>query len=188
MFTDNRNRLFGMVVTALLIVFAGVSVAAPPNTTNSTGSKKQPLSLTDQVRHELVTLPYFGVFDNLGFTVEGSDTVVLSGQVVRPMLKSEAETVVRRIQGISKVVNNIEVLPVSPFDNAIRLQTYRAIFSRTGFEKYATQAVSPIRIIVKNGDVTLEGVVGSKMDKILAEMAARSVFGVFSVTDNLTIG
>lgn len=95
--------------------------------------------------------------------------------------------VVRRIQGISNVVNNIELLPLSPLDNAIRLRAYRAIFSRPGFEKYAVQAVSPIRIIVKNGNITLEGVVGSQLDKTLAEMAARSVLA-FKVTNNLTIG
>ena len=133
-------------------------------------------------------LPYFSVFDNLGFTIEDSNTVVLSGQVLRPVLKSEAEAAMRRIEGISNVVDNIEVLPVSPFDDAIRLSAYRAIFSKTGFEKYADQALPPIRIIVKNGNVTLEGIVGSQMDRTVAETAARSVPGVFSVTDNLTIG
>jgi len=139
------------------------------------------------VRHELVMLPFLGVFDDLSFTIDGSNDVVLTGEVVRPTLKSDAEAVVRRIQGVTKVVDNIEVLPLSSFDDAIRLRTYRAIFSRPGFEKYADQAVSPIRIIVKNGNIALEGIVGSQMDKTLAEMAARSVPGAFSVIDNLTI-
>jgi hyperosmotically inducible periplasmic protein len=144
--------------------------------------------LSDQVRHELVMLPFLGVFDNLGFSIENSNTVVLAGQVVRPNLKSDAEAAVRRIPGVSKVVNNIEVLPLSSFDDAIRWRTYRAIYSRPGFEKYADQAISPIRIIVKNGNITLDGIVGSQMDRTMAEMAAKSVPGAFSVTDNLTVG
>jgi hyperosmotically inducible protein len=187
MFSGYGKRLIVMALPILLFSFAGISMAAASNPTNPAGSKKLPRSLADQVRHELVMLPYLGVFDNFGYSVEDSNTVVLSGQVVRPVLNSEAEAAVRRIQGITKVVDNIEVLPVSPFDDSIRLRAYRAIFSRPGFEKYAVLAFSPIRIIVKNGNITLEGVVGSQMDKILAKMAARSVAGVFSVTDNLTI-
>ena len=188
MFTGNGKRLLGIVMPILLLGFAVIGMAASRNGTDSAGSNKPPSSLTDRVRHELVMLPWLGVFDDLSFTIDGSNTVVLTGQVVRPILKSDAEAVVRRIQGISKVVNNIEVLPLSPFDNAIRLRAYRAIFSRPSFEKYAVQAVSPIRIIVKNGNITLEGIVGNQMDKTLTAMAARSVPGAFSVTDHLTIG
>jgi len=187
MFTGNGKRPLGIVLPILLFGFAAISMATPHNGTASAGSNNPPKSLTDQVRHELVMLPYLGVFDDLSFTIDSSNTVVLTGQVVRPTLRSDAEAVVRRIEGISKVVNNIEVLPLSPFDDAIRLRAYRAIFSRPGFEKYAVQAVSPIRIIVKNGNITLEGVVGSQMDKTLVEMAARSVLA-FTVTDNLRIG
>ena len=133
-------------------------------------------------------LPYYGVFDDLSFTLKDSNAVVLTGQVVRAMLKVEAETAVRRVPGISNVVNNIEILPLSSFDDALRLRTYRAIFSRSGFEKYAVQAHSPLRIIVKNGNITLEGVVANQVDKISAYIAARSVPGAFSVTDNLKIG
>ena len=187
MFTGYRKRMLGIVLPTFLLGCAAISVASTHNARDPAGSNKGPLSLTDQVRHELVMLPYFGVFDHLGFAIQDSNTVVLTGQVVRPILKSDAEAAVRRIQGISKVVNNIEVLPLSPFDDAIRLRTYRAIFSRPGFEKYANQAVSPIRIIVKNGNITLEGVVGNQMDKTMAWMAARFVPGAFSVTDNLTV-
>ena len=187
MLTGYRKRMLGIVLPIFLLGFAAISVASTHNATDPAASNKGPLSLTGQVRHELVMLPYFGVFDDLGFAIQDSNTVVLTGQVVRPILKSEAEAAVRRIQGISRVVDNIEVLPLSPFDDAIRLRTYRAIFSRPGFEKYADQVISPIRIIVKNGNITLEGVVGNQMDKIMAEMAARSVPGAFSITDNLTI-
>jgi hyperosmotically inducible protein len=188
MFKGSTKQLFSMVLPILLLAFAATGMASTSTKTDPAVPGKQPLSLAGQVRHELLMLPYYGVFDNLGFTIDDSNTVVLTGSVLRPTLKSDAETAVRRIQGISKVVNNIEVLPLSPFDNAIRLRTYWSIFTRPGFEKYAIQARSPLRIIVKNGNITLEGVVGSQMDKTMAVMAARSVPGAFSVTDNLTIG
>jgi hyperosmotically inducible periplasmic protein len=181
------KRMLGIMLPIFLLGFVEVSVASSHHAIDPAESTKRPKSLTDQVRHELVMLPYLGVFDDLSFTIDDSNAVVLTGEVVRPTLKSDAEAVVRRIQGVSKVVDNIEVLPLSSFDDAIRLRTYQAIFSRPGFEKYADQAVSPIRIIVKNGSITLEGVVGSQMDKTLAEMAARSVPGAFSITDNLMI-
>jgi hyperosmotically inducible periplasmic protein len=187
MFTGQGKRLLGIALPILLVSFAGMNFASTPNGKEPAGTDKRPSNLTDQVRHKLVMLTYLGVFDDIGFTIEDSNTVVLSGQTVRPILKSEAEAAVGRIQGISKVVNNIEVLPVSPFDDVIRLRTYRAIFSRPGFEKYADQAVPPIRIIVKNGNITLEGIVGNQMDKTVAAMAARSVPGAFKVIDNLTI-
>ena len=182
------RRLGWVRVPILLFSVAAIGMVAPPGATGAGNSSKKLLSLGDKVRHELVMLPYFGVFDNIGFDIQDANTVVLSGQVLRPMLKSDAESAVRRIQGVNRVVNQIEVLPVSRFDDLIRLATYWAIFSRPGFEKYALQAISPIRIIVKNGNITLDGVVGSQFDKVIAAMAARSVFGVFSVTDNLKVG
>jgi hyperosmotically inducible periplasmic protein len=182
-----KKRLMGVALPICLLGLASMSMASTRNATDLAGSNKQPSSLTEQVRHELVMLPYLGVFDELDFAIEDSNTVILSGQVVHAILKSEAEGAMRRIKGISKVVDNIEVLPLSAFDDSIRLRTYRAIFSRPGFELYADRAVSPIRIIVKNGDITLKGVVGGQMDKTLAEMAARSVSGAFSVTDKLTV-
>jgi hyperosmotically inducible protein len=139
-----------------------------------------------EVRHELVMLPYYGVFDNLAFKVDGS-TVTLMGQVTRPTLKSAAERVVKDIEGVDKVVNNIEVLPLSPNDDQIRLATYRAIYGHSALNRYALQAVPPIHIIVKNGNVTLEGVVATEMDKNIANIQARSVPGVFSVTNNLRV-
>jgi hyperosmotically inducible protein len=187
MFTGHVKRMLGVVLPIFLLGFAVIGVASIHNNTNHARSNKEPLSLTDQIRHELLMLPYFGVFDNLGFTIEDSSIAVLTGQVVRPILKSEAEAAVGRIPGISKVVDNIEVLPLSSFDDAIRLRTYSAIFSRPGFEKYANRAISPIRIIVKNGNITLDGFVGSRIDKTVAAMAARSVPDAFSVTDNLIV-
>jgi hyperosmotically inducible protein len=187
MFKKYAKRMLGIVLPIFLLVFAGISMASTHTAKDPIGSNKRFSNLADQVRHELVMLPYFGVFDNLGFALEDANTVVLSGQVVRPLLKSEAETAVKRIPNVSKVVNNIEILPISPSDDTIRVRTYRAIYSKSGFEKYAIQADPPIRIIVKNGSITLEGAVGNRIDKTMAYMAARSVPNAFSVTDNLMI-
>jgi hyperosmotically inducible protein len=134
----------------------------------------------------LILLPYYSVFDNLGFRVDG-DTVTLEGQVVRPTLKSDAENVVKNIEGVGKVVNNIEVLPLSPMDNQIRRAVYRAIFSEPGLSRYAESAVPSIHIIVKNGNVTLVGIVDNQGDKDLANIRAKGVSNVFSVTNNLVV-
>ena len=142
--------------------------------------------LEREVRHELVTLPFYGVFDNLAFKVDGG-TVTLLGQVSRPTLKTDAERVVKSIEGVERVINRIEVLPLSPYDNRIRLATYRAIYGNTALNRYALQAIPPIHIIVKNGNVTLEGVVANEGDKSIADIQARSVPGVFSVTNNLRV-
>jgi BON domain len=142
--------------------------------------------MAKEVRHELVMLPYYGVFDNLEFKVNGT-TVVLMGQVTRPTLKTDAERAVKRIESVEKVDNQIEVLPASPGDDRIRLATYRAIYGNEALSTYAVRAVPPIHIIVKNGNVTLVGAVGTEMDKNLAYMQARGVSGVFSVTNNLVV-
>jgi hyperosmotically inducible periplasmic protein len=140
-----------------------------------------------EVRRELYMLPYFGVFDHLAFTIEPGGKVTLLGQVRRPTLKSDAESAVKDIPGVDTVVNKIEVLPVGQNDDRIRLRTYRAIYRDGNLERYAIQAVPPIHIIVKNGHVTLEGAVGSEMDKTIANLKARGVSGVFSVTNNLRV-
>lgn len=188
MLRRNGRLLVLAALAVLLLGMSQISMASVPGGTAQPAADHPTRGLIDNVRHELLMLPFYGVFDNLAFSVEGADTVVLTGQVTRPVLRSDAEAVVRRIVGVRKVVNEIEVLPLSPMDNSIRWATYRAIFSRPGFEKYAIQAVSPIRIIVKNGNITLDGVVSSQIDKTMAEMAARSVPLTFSVTDKLKIG
>ena len=143
-------------------------------------------SLEKAVRHELVMLPYYNVFDNLAFKVDGS-TVTLMGQVTRPTLKSDAERVVKSIEGVDKVVNKIEVLPLSPNDERIRMAVYRAIYGNTSLQRYGLQAVPPIHIIVNNGNVTLEGVVATEADKNIANLQANGVPGVFSVKNNLRV-
>jgi hyperosmotically inducible protein len=142
--------------------------------------------LMRQVRHELVMLPYYGVFDNLAYRVDGS-TVTLLGQVTRPTLKSSAENVVKDIEGVERVENKIEVLPVSPQDDDIRMAAYRAIYGHTALNRYALQAVPPIHIIVRNGNITLEGVVANEGDKNIAGLQANGVAGAFSVTNNLRV-
>ena len=137
-----------------------------------------------EVRHELVMLPYYSVFDNLSYRVDGG-TVTLMGQVTRPTLKSDAGNVVKKIEGVERVNNEIEVLPLSPDDDRIRIAVYRSIYGEAALNRYVHQAVPPIHIIVKNGNVTLEGVVSNQTDRNLAEIRAKSVSGVFGVTDHL---
>lgn len=157
-----------------LALFAAIGVAADTH------------SLGRQVRHELVMLPYYSVFDNFTYQVDGS-TVVLAGQVTRPTLKSGAERVVERVAGVGKVVNKIEVLPLSSSDDQIRWQVFRAIYQDSVLSRYAWQAVPPIHIVVRNGHVTLEGVVNASMEKAVANAQANAVAGVFSVVNNLRV-
>jgi hyperosmotically inducible periplasmic protein len=142
--------------------------------------------ITREVRHELVMLPYYGVFDNLAYRVDGS-TVTLLGQVRDPVLKSDAENVVKRIEGVSKVDNKIEVLPLSSFDDQTRMAEFRAIYGYPGLDRYGMQSIPSIHIIVSNGHVTLDGVVDSQADKDLAGMRANTVTGVFGVQNNLQV-
>ena len=169
-----------------LILFLAMSPLAMASAPASLAGTPHLTPLQDQVRHALVTLPYFGVFDNLQFQVVGSKAI-LSGQVVRPTLKREAESAVKRVAGIQSVENNIEVLPFSPFDNRIRLATYWAIYSNPIFTRYAIRAVPPIHIVVKNGFVTLVGVVATRAEKNIARIDANSVPNVFKVDDELRV-
>lgn len=142
--------------------------------------------ISKEVRHELVMLPYYGVFDNLAFKVDGP-TVTLLGQVTRPTLKSDAENVVKHIEGVERVDNQIQVLPLSSSDDQIRRAVYRAIYGQAGLDRYALQAVPPIHIIVANGNVALEGVVDNETDKNQAGIRANGVSGVFKVNNDLRV-
>jgi hyperosmotically inducible protein len=133
-------------------------------------------------------LPHYGVFDWLEFEVTPDNTVVLRGQVVRPTTKSDGEARVKDIDGVSRVVNEIEVLPLSPHDDRLRVALYRAIYNwNSPLFRYATQAVPPIHIIVNRGRAVLKGVVASKADATLAYMRARGVPGLFDVKNELQI-
>ena len=142
--------------------------------------------LVKEVRHELVMLPYYGVFDNLSYRVDGAK-VTLFGQVTRPTLKTDAGNVIKKIEGVQTVENNIEVLPVSTNDDGIRLAIYRAVYSQPSLQRYQLNAVPPIHIIVKNGNATLEGAVANEGDKNVAGITAKTVSGVFSITNNLRV-
>jgi hyperosmotically inducible periplasmic protein len=147
---------------------------------------KGPKPLEEQVRHELIMLPYYGVFDELSFQVSGNK-VTLMGEVTRPVLRSHAENVVKLLPGVASVDNEIKVLPLSTFDDRIRWGELRAIYGNSVLSRYGQGAIPQIRIIVSNGQVTLEGVVDRQMDKNIAGMVANGVPGVFSVTNNLQV-
>jgi len=175
----------------LLSLAAGVlllttfCLAQDVNQRNQPSAKSQE-RITKEVRHELLMLPYFGVFDNIAYKVDG-DTVTLLGQVVRPSLKSDAENSVKHIEGVEHVDNQIEVLPPSPMDDGLRRRLFRSIYGYPSLEKYALGVQKPIRIIVKSGRVTLEGVVDNESDKNVAGLRANTVPGIFSVTNNLRV-
>ncbi len=168
----------------------GSAQSSPPPASSSSSSQLSQRGIdriVKEVHHELVLLPFYGVFDNLAYKVDPDGTVTLLGQVARPVLKSDAENSVKRIEGVERVVNNIEVLPTSPFDDRIRRDVYRAIYSNDVLSQYSLRAVPPIHIIVKGGHVALEGVVARTMEKQVAGVQASSVPGVFSVENNLRV-
>jgi hyperosmotically inducible protein len=168
---------YAIAVLAALVTTACILATAQPQ---QEPSQKAVERIQKEVRHELLMLPYLGVFDNLAYKVDGYN-VTLMGQVTRPVLKSDAENVVKKFD------NQIEVLPTSPLDDELRLRLYRAIYGYGPLEKYSLGVQKPIRIIVKNGHVTLEGVVDNEGDKNLAGIRANGVSNVFSVTNNLQL-
>jgi hyperosmotically inducible protein len=176
---EMKSRVL-VAAVSLLSVLTWVAVAQ-----NATSSKSQD-RIVREVRHEILMLPYFGVFDNIAFKVEGG-TVTLMGQVVRPSLKSDAENAIKHIEGVDHVDNQIEVLPPSSQDDALRVALFRAIYQYPSLQKYELAVQKPIRIIVKSGRVTLEGVVDSEADKNLVGIRANSVPGIFQVTNNLQV-
>lgn len=172
---NKKSKILATLLTLALAISSAALFAKAPQG-----------DLGDAVRHELVMLPYYSVFDDLGYQVNGS-TVVLTGDVVWPVLKSDAEHAVQKIPGVANVVNNIRVLPLSPFDDRLRMAVYRSIFGFGDLYRYAMGAIPSIHIIVDNGHVTLKGVVNSDADKNMAYIRANGVPGVFSVTNDLQI-
>ena len=165
---------------------AGALLAIPALVYASGPNVVQPVSLEQKVLHAINMLPYYGVFDDLSFRVDGNK-VTLFGEVARPVLKSDAESAVKHIEGVGAVENQIEILPLSQFDNQIRMRAYRAIFGFGGLSRYSMGTHPSIHIIVKNGNMTLVGVVANSMDRQLAYMQANGVPGVFSVTNELRV-
>jgi len=184
----NRASLLKAVFAMALMGIMGAAFSAP-SASAAAIHKPKVETLSDQVHHQLMTLPWYGIFDNLEYQVNGSE-VILSGQVTseHAVTKGDAAKYVKSIPGVTSVVNNIEVLPPSPFDNQIRRAEYRTVFSHADLGRYTMGAIPPVHIIVKNGHVTLEGVVMNQMDKNIAGIVANSVPGVFSVENNLRIG
>jgi hyperosmotically inducible protein len=174
------------LLVAPIATLADASAAQRQKAQNQGSEPKSQEKLVKEVRHELLMLPWYSVFDNLAYKVEG-DRVTLYGQVTRPTLKSDAEGAVKHIEGITTVVNKIEVLPLSPMDNQLRRALYRSIYGESVLSRYSNQAVPPIHIIVKNGNVTLEGVVDNETDKNIANLRANGVPNVFSVKNNLRV-
>jgi hyperosmotically inducible protein len=173
-------NLAKVLVSSVLLLGLPLAMAAAP------ADQSDMTRVERQVRHELVMLPFYGVFDNLAFKVDGSK-VTLMGQVARPSLKKSAERVVKNVEGVEHVENQIEVLPNSNHDDDIRIAVYRAIYSQPALQRYQLRAVPPIHIIVNKGDVSLEGVVSTEADKNIAGIQANGVGGVFKVTNNLRV-
>jgi hyperosmotically inducible protein len=191
----NRKLVFLFVTFLVVTTFAIAQNSEPSSTQRDAQAaptqRDQPSArsqerIQKEVRHELLMLPWFGVFDNIAYKVEGYN-VSLYGQVVRPSLKSDAENVVKHIEGVEHVDNKIEVLPPSPMDDRLRIQLFHAIYGYEPLQKYALGVQKPIRIIVKNGHVTLEGVVDNEADKNAAGIRANGVPGIFSVANNLQV-
>jgi hyperosmotically inducible protein len=172
-----KTRIASLLAVVLL---AALSVSAQEP------SEKAVQRIQKEVRHELIMLPYVDVFDNLAYKVEGYK-VTLYGHVRRPSSKSDAESAVKKIEGVEAVDNQIEVLPNSPNDDRLRLRLYRAIYGYSPLQRYALGVQKPIRIIVKGGHATLEGVVDNEGDKNFAGIRAKGVPGLFSVTNNLAV-
>jgi BON domain-containing protein len=182
-----HSNFIRVLVAIVLMGLLSFSMSVPSATAATTNPKV--LTLSDQVHHKLMMLPWYGVFDNLEYQVNGTE-IVLTGQVTSEhgVTKDDAGRSVRSIPGVTNVVNNIEVLPPSPFDNQIRRAEYRAVFSHADLGRYTMGVIPQVHIVVKNGHVSLEGVVMNQMDKNIAGIVANTVPGVFSVENNLRIG
>jgi hyperosmotically inducible periplasmic protein len=172
------------VITSILIVTLGVSSAGAQK--NSRPPARFTQRVQKQITHEILMLPYYDEFDAIGFKIEGYN-VTLFGHVVHPTLKSDAEHAIKKIEGIERINNQIEVLPPSPMDDRLRVQLFRAIYGYGPLQRYGIGSNRPIHIIVDRGHVTLEGVVDSTGDKNLINIRANQVPGVFSVTNNLQV-
>lgn len=173
-----------MILAAILAGAAMAATAETPSAAQEMRAADE--ALAKKVRHELLMLPFLSVFDNMTFRVENGE-VTLMGQVIRPTLASSAGNVVKRLEGVHKVDNQIEVLPLSNFDDRVRLSVARAVYGFGALQRYGLGANPSIRIIVKNGDVTLEGVVANEMDRNLVFLRANGVSGAFKVTNNLKV-
>ncbi|MDX2267968.1 MAG: BON domain-containing protein [Bryobacter sp.] len=177
------NKILTTAALGIALSFAGTSLLAANSTTAPLSPEQE---LTKKIRRELNTLPFLGIFDYLTFQLDGRK-VIVSGYATRPVLASSAINVVKGVPGVEEVVNKIEVLPLSPNDDQLRIAVYRTVFSQGSLGRYTLGALPPVRIIVKNGNVTLHGVVMNEMDKNMFTVFANQVSGVFQVTNRLQV-
>jgi len=181
-----KRTIQSILLAGALAIGVSLTFAASPIFAGTSGQPAQ--DLANQVRHQLVMIPYYNVFDDLNYSVDNSTGVVtLSGAVTQPVVKTDALSAVKHLSGVTRVVDNIQVLPLSPFDNRIRVAEYRSIYGFGGLYRYGLGTQPSIHIIVDNGHVTLVGVVDNQADKNIANIRANSVPGVFSVTNNLRV-
>ncbi len=173
--------------TVSTLVVAVVLLAVPGFAAQGTPSSVANPNLERDVRHAINTLAYYGVFDDLSFTIDDSGAVTLSGQVMQYNVHNSAINAVKNVAGVTRVNDNIEVLPLSPFDNGIRIRAYNAIFGYPALSRYAINARPPIHIVVKNGNITLAGVVNNELDRKLVYSRIRSLPGAFTITNDLRL-
>lgn len=185
----NRTRIFaGMFFPFLLFGATLTSLVADKAAASPPAPGLNPTTFLEQeVRQQLATLNYYAVFDHVTFSVGAPGTVILGGEVTRAGLKSDAEAAVRNVKNVTKIVNDIEVLPISPTDDSIRWAAFKAIFDKPELQQYAIQKIAPLRIVVRNGEITLDGKVASEFDRTLIDMSARSVPEAAGVIDNIVV-
>lgn len=176
------------IIAASVMIFAiaAASVGIVNAQVTNEEQKVERSRIERKIRSEILSLPYYGVFDAIGYELNGS-TVTLNGYVTRPYTKDDAAEEIRDIAGVTNVINNIEVLPPSPSDDRIRVAAYRAIANHGNMYRYLLGANPSLRIVVNRGRVILEGVVTYESDKTLAEAAVSEVFGVLGITNNLRL-
>ena len=181
-----RPMRMALLIFLLQPLVAGSPANARQGTASRSSSRNSEAYITREVRHELAGVPWYTVFDILQYSLSGND-VTLKGAVTEPTVKTDAENAVKHIEGVENVNDQIEVLPVSPMDQQIRLAEYRAIYLNPLLSRYGLGSYQSIHIIVKDGHVTLEGTVDNQQDKNAASLAANGVPNVFSVTNNLVV-
>jgi len=169
------NKTMLLAALAAALIFAGAAYGQ---------NEPQATDLNKAVVDTVMGIGYYGVFDNITYEVTGSE-VTLAGQVHMAITKSEAVRRVGRIKGVTKVNDQIEVLPVSMNDDGLRMRLYRALFGTADLYRYAQGMIPTIHIVVKNGRVALEGIVSTTEDRRMAEIAVRGIPGVFSLKNNL---
>ncbi|MEO5922870.1 MAG: BON domain-containing protein [Bryobacteraceae bacterium] len=175
------------IASTISTLVVAATLMALPTFAATNGAPVSNPNLERDVRHAINTLAYYGVFDDLNFSIDPTGAVTLSGQVMQYSVHNNALKAVRNVSGVTQVNDQIEVLPLSPFDNNIRIRAYNAIFGFPALSRYALNSRSPVRILVKNGNVTIAGVVNNELDRTLIYSRLQSLPQVFSVTNHLRL-